>query len=173
LEAFSNQRITSFIAMFNPFKVQLNCNHSIPSDEREKFLEFVNSQLLIIGCDRAWRESSQVKFSNGLFSFSRGRHHVMAGVDGGTIAFSPFSNQITYEYQSTRLGIIMTCFALFGLLIFMLNTAAPDFFSFFFLFFLAIIILINWAVIRYRQQKFLQQLEQEYKRMRNVFSPSR
>ena len=156
--------------MFNPFRVQLNCNHSIASEEREKFLEFVNSQLLIIGCDRAWRESSQVKFSNDLFSFSRGRHHLMAGVDSGTIAFSPFSGQIIYEYQSTRLGIVMMVFALFGLLIFMLNTTALDFFPFFFLFFLVIIILINWAVIRHWQQKFLQQLEPEYQRMKKVFA---
>jgi len=159
--------------MFNPFKVQLSCDHSIPSEDREKFLEFVNSQLLVIGCDRVWREGSSVHFSNHFISFSRGRHHVMAGVDGGMLSFSPFSNQITYEYRSTRLGVVMTVFALFGLLVFMLNSSDAGFFPLLFIPFFAFIVLVNWAVIRYRQKRFLQQLEPEFGRMKKVFTQSR
>lgn len=158
--------------MFNPFKVQLSCDNSIRSEERERFLEFVSCQLLIIGCDRVWQEWSKVQFSNEIFSFSRERYHMMAGVDGGTIFFSPFSNQIVYEYRSTTLGILMVFFAVFAFLLIVLNSATAGFFPFVFLFFLAVVITVNRAVIRRRQNRFLQQLVPAYERMKKVFSPS-
>lgn len=153
---------------FNPLKIRLNCYVSVSDEERERFLEFVSSQLLMIGCDRAWREGSQVHFSNNLFSFKRGRYHVMAGVNGGVIAFAP-SNQMTYEFRITTLGIIVLVFAAFALLILALNPETPRFIPLFFIGVLAIVMAINRAVIRYRQNTFFQQLQPEYERMKSVF----
>lgn len=158
--------------MFNPFKVQLSCNTSIPTAEHEKFLEFIKSQLLAIGCDRSWREGARVHFSNNLFSLSRGRHHVMSGVNGGVIAFAP-ANQLVYEYRITTVGIIMLVFAAFVLLILGLNPSTPPGIPFFFIGVLFFVIGINWAVVRYRQKKFMQQLETDYHRMKQVFSQPR
>lgn len=160
--------------MFNPFKVQLSCQTSIPTEEREKFLEFIRSQLLTIGCDRAERVGSEVTFSNNLFSFKRGRYHIMAGVNGGVITFAPF-NQLTYEYRITTLAVIMLVFAAFGLIFVGLSvsTNVPDVFPFFFLGVLIFVMTINWAAIRYRQKKFMEQLETEYQRMKQVFSQPR
>lgn len=159
--------------MFNPFKVELTCPISISTGEQEKFLEFVKSQLLAIGCDRSWREGSKVLFSNNLFGFSRGRHHVMAGVNGGGIGFGPAS-QLTYEYRITTLGITMLIFAGFALLIFGLSLPSdPGYFPFFFLGIMVFVLGINWTVIRYRQNKFIQQLEPDYHRMKQVFSQPR
>jgi hypothetical protein len=160
--------------MFNPFKVQLSCPTSISSEEREKFLEFVKSQLMMVGCDRAERIGSEVTFSNNLFSFKRGRYHIMAGVDGGTLAFEPV-NQMTYEYRITILGIIMLVFAAFGLIFvgLSISTDVPDVFPFFFLGALIFLMAINWTVIRYRQKKFMQQLELDFQRMKQVFAQPR
>lgn len=155
--------------LLNPLKVQLNCYSSISSEEREKFLEFVKSQLLMIGCDRAWREGSSVHFSNSLFSFKRGRYHIMAAVNGGVIGFAP-SNQMTYEYRITTLGIIMLIFSAFALLILALNPETPPLIPFFFIGVLVVVMLINWVAIRYKQNKFFRQLEPEYERMKSVFA---
>ena len=155
--------------MFNPFKVNIHCDHSIPSEEREKFLEFVVGQLQLLSCDRVGREGAAVRFSNNFISFSRGRHHLMAGVDSGTNEFSPFSSQLDYTYRSTRVGIVMLAFAGLALLAFIMSNEMPGFFPFFFIPFLALIIVVNWAVIRHRQKRFLQQLEPEYQRMRKDF----
>jgi hypothetical protein len=160
--------------MFNPFKVQLSCPTSIPSEEREKFLEFVKSQLLMIGCDSAERVGSEVIFSNNLFSFKRGRYHIMAGVNGGSFAFEPFG-QLTYEYRITTLAIIMLIFAAFGLIFvgFSVSTDVPDVFPFFFLGVLIFVMAINWTAVRYRQKKFMQQLELDFQRMKQVFAQPR
>ena len=158
--------------MFNPLKVQLSCYTSISTDDREQFLEFVKSQLLMIGCNRVWREGSQVIFSNNLFSFSRGRYHIMAGVNGGVIAFGP-ANQMTYEYRITTVGIIMLVFAAFGLLFLGLTPSVPVAIPFFFVGMLFFVMGINWTVIRHRQKKFMQHLEPEYQRMKQVFSQPR
>lgn len=158
--------------MFNPFKVQLSCNTSISTEEREKFLEFVKSQLLMIGCDRVERQGSQVIFSNSLFSFSRGRYHIMSGINGGVITLEPF-NHLTYEYRITTLAIIMLIFTAFALLMLALNASAPDIFPLFFLGVLILVMGINWATIRYRQKKFMEQFEPEYHRMKQVFSQPR
>jgi hypothetical protein len=158
--------------MFNPFKVQLSCYTSISTEDREQFLEFVKSQLLMIGCDSVRREGAQVIFSNNLFSFSRGRYHVMAGVNGGVIAFGP-ANQMTYEYRITTVGIIMLVFAAFGLLFLGLTPSVPVAIPFFFVGMLFFVMGINWVAIRYRQKKFMQQFEPEYHRMKQVFAQPR
>ena len=157
--------------MFNPFKVQLSCQTSISTEDRERFLEFIKSQLLMIGCDRVDRIGAVVTFSNNLFSFSRGRYHIMSGVNGGVITFAPV-NLMTYEYRITTLGIIMLVFAVFGLLFAGLSfsTPVPDIFPFFFLGVLIFILTINWVTIRYQQKKFMQQFEPEYHRMKQVFT---
>jgi hypothetical protein len=159
--------------MFNPFKVQLSCYTSISTEDREQFLEFIKSQLLMIGCDRAERAGSQVIFSNNLFSFSRGRTHMMAAVDGGVIAFGP-ANQLTYEYRITTLGIIMLAFAAIGLLFLVLSLSyAPTVFPFFFIGMLIFVLVVNWTIIRHRQKNFMLQLEPEYHRMKQVFAQPR
>jgi Flp pilus assembly protein TadB len=98
----------------------------------------------------------------------------MAGVNGGSFAFEPFS-QLTYEYRITTLAIIMLIFAAFGLIFVGLSvsTDVPDVFPFFFLGVLIFVMAINWTAIRYRQKKFMQQLELDFQRMKQVFAQPR
>ena len=150
--------------MFNPFKVQLTCYSSISTEEQEKFLEFLESHLLTIGCDSAWREAAGVHFSSNFFN-SHGKYHIMAGVDGGVVFFTP-ANRLAYEYRFTTNGVSMLVLAAFILLVLGLNpsisindTLAIVGAVFFFTG-------IDWALIRYEQVKFMQQLEAEYQRMK-------
>ena len=163
----------TFKAMFNPFKIQLSCYVSISTEDQERFLDFINSQLMMIGCDRSWREGSRVIFSNNLISFSRRNYHVMAGVNNGAFSFGP-ANQLIYEYRITNMGIAMFVFYVFILLLFGLTLpSASSIFPIFFMGMLILVMGINWVAIRYRQKQFLYKLEPEYQRMKQVFAQPR
>lgn len=96
----------------------------------------------------------------------------MAGINGGVISFGP-AKQLTYEFRITTAGIIMLVFAAIGLLFLGLTPSVPTAIPFYFVGMLFFIMGINWAVIRYRQKKFMQQLEPDFHRMKQVFAQPR
>ena len=161
--------------MFNPFKVQLSCQTSIPAEEREKFLEFLCDRLRVMGCYNIKKKDFEVSFSSSFVTVSRSyerRWSPLRGVDGGTIALSPSSNLIIYEFRTTTLAI-MWIFSCFGSLFFRILPNVPWIFPLFIIAAFTIWTLANMIYLRLQQKNLLQQLETEYQQMKQVFAQPR
>ena len=160
--------------MFNPFKIKLTHPSSIPLEEREKFLEFVCKHLRDIGCNSIKKRDFEVNFSRPSIDLSAVPYdrNPLIWVDGGVISLSPLSNQITYEYGVTTLSFVW-CVTCFLSLFFGLSQIFPWAFSIVCILGFTIVTLTNRFFVSEQQEIFLQQLEPEYQRMKQVFAQPR